>query len=236
MSATKTRALDALSAKLGHQFAQPELLRRALTHSSVRTRHAKPADYERLEFLGDRVLGLVIAEMLIEMFPDAKEGELARHLNRLVRKETCASIAEEIGLGDFVIMSVSEAESGGRGKLTILGDACEAVLGALFRDGGYDVARQVIRRLWKSRLEDDTRPLRDAKSALQEWAQGKGLDLPHYGEIDRDGPDHEPSFTARVTVQGYEPATGKGPTKRAAEQSAATQMLIREGIWKNAGE
>lgn len=235
MNASKAKALDTLSAKLGHRFARPELLKRALTHSSVRTRHVEPADYERLEFLGDRVLGLVIAEMLIEAFPDAKEGDLARHLNTLVRKETCAGVAEDLGLGNFVIMSVSEAESGGRGKLTILGDACEAVLGAVFRDGGYDVARRVIRTLWKERLEDDARPLRDAKSALQEWAQGKGLDLPHYGEVAREGPDHEPYFTSRVTVQGYEPAIGTGSTKRAAEQDAATVMLMREGVWKNAG-
>ena len=235
MNASKAKALDALSAKLGYEFARPELLKRALTHSSVRTRHSKPADYERLEFLGDRVLGLVIAEMLIEVFPDAKEGDLARQLNRLVRKETCASVAEDIGIGDVGIMSVSEAESGGRGKLTILGDACEAVLGAVFRDGGYDNARRVIRSMWKERLGDDSRPLRDAKSALQEWAQGKGLDLPHYGEVAREGPDHEPHFTARVTVNGHEPAVGKGPTKRAAEQAAATEMLMREGVWKNAG-
>lgn len=236
MPARGTKPHAALAKRLGHEFSRPELLKRALTHSSARTRNPKPNDYERLEFLGDRVLGLVISELLIETFPEAPEGDLARHLNRLVRKETCAEVAEDLELGDYVIMSSSEAVSGGRGKQTILGDACEAVLGALFLDGGYDVPRRVIRSLWKDRLEDDSRPLRDAKSVLQEWAQGKGRDLPAYDEVAREGPDHDPHFTARVKVEDMEPATGQGASKRAAEQAAATAMLIREGVWKNAAK
>ena len=130
-------------------------------------------------------------------------------------------------------MSGSEAESGGRGKQTILGDACEAVLGALFLDGGYEVPRQVIRRIWSGRLHDTSRPLRDAKSVLQEWAQGRERDLPAYTEISRDGPDHDPHFTTRVVVEGYEPAVGQGASKRAAEQAAAKELLLREGVWNN---
>ena len=129
---------------------------------------------KRLEFLGDRVLGLVIAELLSELFPEAREGDLARRFNRLVRKETCAEVAENMKLGDYVIMSTSEADSGGRGKQTILGDACEAVLGAVYLDGGYEAARPIIRKFWQVFVGDESIPLRDAKSALQEWAQGRG--------------------------------------------------------------
>lgn len=233
MAARKAKPASVLARKLGYDFSRPELLKRALTHSSARARQARPTDYERLEFLGDRVLGLVISELLIETYPDAPEGHLARHLNRLVRKETCAEIADDLQLGDFVIMSSSEAESGGRGKQTILGDACEAVLGALFLDGGYDVPRRIIRTLWADRLKDNSQPLRDAKSVLQEWAQAKGRALPAYEEIARDGPDHDPHFTARVTVEGLAPELGQGTSKRAAEQAAAETMLIREGVWND---
>lgn len=233
MAARGAKPFDALATKLGHTFKKPELLKRALTHSSARSKRPKPSDYERLEFLGDRVLGLVISELLIETFPDAPEGDLARHLNRLVRKETCAEIADELQLGEFVIMSSSEAESGGRGKQTILGDACEAVLGALFLDGGYEVPRKIIRQIWSGRLHDTSRPLRDAKSVLQEWAQGRERDLPVYTEISRDGPDHDPHFTTRVVVEGYDPAVGQGASKRAAEQAAAKELLLREGVWNN---
>lgn len=219
---------------MGHDFARPELLEHALTHSSARGRGRKKFDYERLEFLGDRVLGLVIAELLIEHFPEAREGDLATRFNRLVRKETCAEVAENIKLGDFLVMSASEADSGGRGKQTILGDACEAVLGAVFLDGGFDAARKIIRALWAGFSDDESVPLRDAKSALQEWAQGRGLALPEYIEIDRQGPDHSPRFTTRVEVNGVAPARGQGESKRAAEQSAAAALLHREGIWSRA--
>jgi len=228
-----SNSLDALTGKLGHEFADFVLLQRALTHSSARTRGPKTHDYERLEFLGDRVLGLVIAELLIEHYPDDQEGELAQRFNRLVRKETCAEIAEALKLGDHIIMSASEAGSGGRGKLTILGDACEALLGAIFLDAGYDTARSIIRILWSDHINDNSTPLRDAKSALQEWAQGRGLDLPLYTDMSREGPDHAPIFITRVEVQGLEPAEGEGPSKRIAEQTAASAMLIREGIWNH---
>lgn len=233
MSKASSKNLDALSSKLGHDFADSTRLLRALTHSSARTRGPRTHDYERLEFLGDRVLGLVIAELLIERYPDDQEGNLAQRFNRLVRKETCAEVADDLNLGQHVIMSASEADSGGRGKLTILGDACEAVLGAIFIDAGYDAARSVIRTLWDEKVNDASSPLRDAKSALQEWAQGRGLELPSYTDISRQGPDHAPIFITMVEVQGLEPAEGQGPNKRIAEQGAASAMLMREGIWKN---
>ena len=234
MTSAASKKLDALAKTLGHKFADQNLLRRALTHSSAKVRTPKVRDYERLEFLGDRVLGLVVAELLLDRFPEANEGELARRFNRLVQKDTCAQVAEEMDLGTYVIMSSNEAKSGGRAKKTILGDACEAVLGALFLDGGYDVTRKLIRRYWSDRLLDDAAPLRDAKSALQEWAQGKGLDLPQYVVSSQAGPDHEPHFTTRVEVQGLRPTTGEGASKRAAQQAAAKAMLVREGVWEDA--
>lgn len=234
MTSVASKKLDALAKTLGHEFANPELLRRALTHSSAKARTPSARDYERLEFLGDRVLGLVVAEMVLERFPEANEGELARRYNRLVRKETCAKVAEAMNLGDHVIMSANEAKSGGRTKTTILGDACEAVLGALFLDSGFNVTRDAIRRFWSVRLQDESVPLRDAKSALQEWAQGRGLRLPEYVVSERKGPDHEPHFTTRVKVQGLRPAKGQGASKRAAQQAAAKAMLVREGVWKHA--
>ena len=234
MTSAASKKLDALAKTLGHKFADLDLLRRALTHSSAKVRTPKVRDYERLEFLGDRVLGLVVAEMLLAEFPEAEEGELARRFNRLVQKETCAKVAEDMDLGAYVIMSANEARSGGRAKKTILGDACEAVLGALFLDGGYEVTRKTIRRYWSERVLDDAAPLRDAKSALQEWAQGKGLDLPQYVVSSQAGPDHEPHFTTHVKVQGLEPTTGEGASKRAAQQAAAKAMLVREGVWNDA--
>ncbi len=234
MTSAASRKLDTLANKLGHTFADQDLLSRALTHSSAKVRMPNVRDYERLEFLGDRVLGLAVAEMLLAKFPKADEGELARRFNRLVQKDTCAKVAEEIGLGDYVIMSANEASSGGRAKRKILGDACEAVLGALFLDGGYDVTREVISRYWSGRLSDDAAPLRDAKTALQEWAQGRGFDLPQYEVASRAGPDHEPHFTTSVKVGGLAPATGDGASKRAAQQAAAKAMLVREGVWKDA--
>lgn len=233
MTSATSKKLDTLAKKLGHAFADQDLLSRALTHSSAKVRMPKMHDYERLEFLGDRVLGLVVAEMLLAEFPKANEGELARRFNRLVQKDTCAKVAEEIGLGGYVIMSANEASSGGRAKRKILGDACEAVLGALFLDGGYDVTRNVIRTYWAGRLADDV-PLRDAKTALQEWAQGRGFDLPQYEVSSQAGPDHDPHFTTSVKVGALPPTTGEGASKRAAQQAAAKAMLIREGVWKDA--
>jgi ribonuclease III len=228
----KARALKDLCARLGQEFSDPALLKVALTHASARAGARPQEDNERLEFLGDRVLGLAVAELLADSFPKAREGELARWFNHLVRAETCAEIAQEWELGAFILMSGGEAGSGGRSKKTILANACEAVLGAIFADGGYDPARAVVRRFWKPQLDMLELAAPDAKSLLQEWAQGRRLPLPRYLEVAREGPDHAPRFTAEVQIDGVAPERGTGANKRAAEQAAALAMLVREGVWQ----
>jgi len=225
----RARKYKGLEAELGYRFKKQELLERSLTHASVRGTKAERSDNERLEFIGDRVLGLAVAEALSIAHPTAREGELARLYNSHVRGQSCAVVARRIGLGQHLILSESEAEHGGRNKETILADAMEAVLGAIFLDAGYPKARDVVRRLWL--LEQETAPQfgADPKSALQEWAQGQGLALPHYAEVSRKGPDHAPHFVAEVRISGKEPARGEGASKRAAEQAAATALLTREG-------
>jgi ribonuclease-3 len=225
-------ALKDLCARLGHEFSDPALLKVALTHASARAGGCPQEDNERLEFLGDRVLGLAIAELLADSFPKAREGELARWFNHLVRAETCAEIAQEWELGTFILMSGGEAGSGGRSKKTILANACEAVLGAIFTDGGYDAARAVVHRSWQPQLDMLELAAPDAKSLLQEWAQGRRLPLPRYLEVAREGPDHAPRFTAEVQIDGVAPERGTGANKRAAEQAAALAMLVREGVWQ----
>jgi ribonuclease-3 len=227
----RPRKYKDLEKSLGHRFKNQKVLEVALTHASMRGGKSKRSDNERLEFIGDRVLGLAVAELLNEHFPDATEGELARRYNRLVRGETCAKVARTLGLGTHLILSESEAGSGGRTKGTILADAMEALLGAIFLDGGFNAARSAVRRLWESQsgeLNTTARP--DAKSALQEWAQGQGLALPEYIEIARKGPDHAPRFTSEVRITGRAPARGEGASKRSAEQAAARALLEREGV------
>jgi ribonuclease-3 len=226
----KARKYKELEKKLGYRFKNEALLTRALTHASLRGAKKVREDNERLEFVGDRVLGLAIVELLEETYPVATEGDLARHLNRLVRGETCAKVARTLGLGDFLMLSDSEAGSGGRLKATILADAVEAVLGAIFLEAGYNKARDVVRRLWESQEVSFGHAAADPKSALQEWAQGQGLALPSYVEVERTGPDHAPSFTTEVRIKGKPPARGQGASKRAAEQAAASAMLEREGV------
>jgi len=220
-----------LESRVGYHFEDRSLLKKALTHASVRQASAKRRDNERLEFLGDRVLGLAIAELLNETYPSATEGELARLFNGLVRGATCAEVARTLDLGAHLVLSDSEESSGGRDKTTILADACEALLGAIFLEAGYEKARDVVRALWAPKLEVSEEKGADAKSALQEWAQGQGLDLPHYAEVARSGPDHAPCFTTEVRIKGRKPARGEGASKRAAEQAAATALLVREGVW-----
>jgi ribonuclease-3 len=211
------------------------LLERALTHASARAngRQAKSieADNERLEFLGDRVLGLVVAELLLELMPAASEGELARRFNVLVRGETCALVARGWDLGAHLILSESEAESGGRAKDNILADACEAVLAAVFQEAGFAKVRDLIRKNWAPLVPSLPADAADAKSTLQEWAQAQGLPVPVYAEVKREGPDHAPVFTAQVRIDGKRSATGSGTSKRAAEQSAATELLTKAGVW-----
>ena len=218
--------LQSFMARLGHEFAHPELLVRALTHGSV----ASPTrpDNQRLEFLGDRVLGLTIAEALFRADKTASEGQLAPRYNALVKGETCAAIAREIGLGDVLKLGRSEMLSGGRRKEALLADAMEAVLAAIYLDAGLEAARTVILRLWAERLKNVDQDARDAKTALQEWAQANGMTPPRYVQTARTGPDHAPEFEITVRLDdGREAvATGKG-TKRSIEQAAAQALLDR---------
>ena len=232
MPQRRDTALQQFFERLGFAFKDRALVELALTHASARPSLKPNEDNERLEFLGDRVLGLAIAELLTQTFPESSEGELARRYNQLVRAETCAEIAKEWELGQLISMSGGEAESGGRGKKTILANACEAVLGAIFIEGGYQAARDVVFRFWATELASLDLALPDAKSILQEWAQGRRLSLPRYVEIAREGPDHKPRFTAEVQIDGVAPERGHGANKRAAEQAAALAMLLREGVWQ----
>lgn len=226
----RPRKFKELEGKLGHRFKDTSLLERSLTHASVRGGKTARSDNERLEFIGDRVLGLAISEILNEQYPSASEGELARRYNRLVRGEACAKVARAIGLGAHLILSESEADSGGRDKTTILADAAEALLGAVFLDAGFEKARNVVMKLWQEQSGVVPEVSVDAKSALQEWAQGQGLALPKYTVVSRKGPDHAPRFTAEVIIGGKAPAQGEGASKRIAEQAAATALLHREGV------
>jgi ribonuclease-3 len=216
--------LSDLETSLGHTFSDPDLLTCALTHASVSTTGSN----ERLEFLGDRVLGLVIADKLHHLYPGDREGILALKLNALVRSEACALAAEKAGLGDHLILANSEIASGGRKKAAILAGACEAVIAALYLDGGFSVARDFIERYWQEQFTGLNRDMRDAKTALQEWSQAKkGGAAPTYTLIKREGPDHAPRFLVEVSVAGQASATGEGSSKREAEQAAARTMLAQ---------
>jgi len=232
LSKPRKTALKDLAARIGHDFSDPALLKLALTHSSARASTRPDEDNERLEFLGDRVLGLAVAELLTDAFPKAPEGELARWFNQLVRAETCAEIAQSWDLGDLILMSGGEAGSGGRRKKTILANTCEAVLGAVFADSGYQAAKRVVRAFWEPQLGVIALAAPDAKSVLQEWAQGRRLPLPRYLEVAREGPDHAPRFTSEVQIEGVAPERGQGANKREAEQAAALAVLLREGVWQ----
>jgi len=188
-----------------------------------------------LEFLGDRVLGLIVAERLYGEFPLLNEGGLAVRLNALVRREACAKVAEAAGLAPHLIMAGAEHASGGRNKAAILAGACEGVLAALYLDGGLAAAEAFVRRYWDDAFATLSPELRDAKTALQEWAQSGVLKervQPIYAMTERSGPDHAPKFTVQVRVPGHEPQNGEGATKRDAEQDAAARMLQRLGVWK----
>ncbi|MDZ7710357.1 MAG: ribonuclease III [Roseovarius sp.] len=215
----------AFAARIGHEFARPALLIEALTHSSI----SSPGrdDNQRLEFLGDRVLGLVMAEALLEADTAAAEGQLAPRFNALVRKETCAAVARETGLGAVLRLGRSEMLSGGRRKEALLGDAMEAVIAAVYVDAGYEAARSMVRRLWGARIATVEADSRDAKTSLQEWAQARGLVPPSYVETARTGPDHAPQFTIEARLEGGESATATAGSKRQAEQAAAAALLAR---------
>jgi len=214
-----------LEARLGYRFRYPDLAALALTHLSAQA--ADGRSYQRLEFLGDRVLGLVVADQLYASFPRASEGELSMRLAKLVRRETCAEIAAEWDVGPHVVLGLGEARGGGRKKAAILSDVCESLIGAVYVDGGFEPARALILRSWGDRLTADAEPARDAKTAVQEWAQARALAAPRYEEVTRSGPAHAPLFVMRVVLPGYEPETGEASSKRAAEQAAAQAFLDR---------
>lgn len=213
---------------LGHRFRDPSLLAQALTHASAGVaRHGQVVSNERLEFLGDRVLGLLVARMLYERFPGEDEGALSRRQAGLVRREALVRVARAIGLDRAMRLSAAEDEAGRRDNPNLLADACEAVIAALFLDGGLAAADSFVRCHWAALVEAEPEPPRDAKTALQEWAQGRGLPLPAYRESGREGPPHAPRFAVTVTLAGFAPEAGEGASKRVAEQDAAGRLLAR---------
>jgi ribonuclease-3 len=215
--------LRGFEARLGHRFDRPDLLTRALTHASLGS-ETRP-DNQRLEFLGDRVLGLVMAEALLAADPQATEGQLAPRFNALVRKETCAEVARALGLGEALRLGRSEMLSGGRRKEALLGDALEAVIAAVYLDGGFAAARTVVLQLWGPRIARVETDARDPKTALQEWAQARGMAPPAYVEIARSGPDHAPEFTIAARLSSGAEARAAAGSKRQAEQAAARALL-----------
>lgn len=215
--------LISFSARLGYRFSKPELILRALTHSSISS-PTRP-DNQRLEFLGDRVLGLTMAGALLRADKQAAEGRLAPRYNALVRRETCADVARQIGLGDALKLGRSEMVSGGRRKEALLADAMEAVIAAIYLDAGFETARDAVLRLWGDRIAQVEDDARDAKTALQEWAQARGQQPPQYLEVARSGPDHAPVFTIVVRLQTGEEDRAEANSKRQAEQAAAKALL-----------
>jgi len=215
--------LRAFAGRVGYDFKKPEHLIRAVTHASMSGAHRD--DNQRLEFLGDRVLGLVMAEALLQADPNATEGQLAPRFNALVRKEACADVARQIDLGAVLKLGRSEMKSGGRRKEALLGDAMEAVIAAVYEDGGFDPAREMVLRLWGDRITKVEADARDAKTALQEWAQARGEVPPQYIEVARSGPDHAPQFTIEARLASGPAEQATAGSKRQAEQAAAAALL-----------
>jgi len=228
---TNKAATSGIEARIGHSFADPALLVTAMTHvSALKPSRKRGESYQRLEFLGDHVLGLIVSDMLYRSFPNADEGELSKRLADLVRKESCADVAKSLGLADDIKLGAVGAGAGARLRKSVLGDICEAVIGAVFLDGGYTAAQQFVETNWTERMKKPRQPLRDPKTVLQEWAQGKGLPTPVYREVERTGPHHDPQFRVAVDLPGLAPAEGVGGSKRAAEKVAASVMIEREGV------
>jgi len=224
-----TKHQQLLCKKLNYSFSNNQLLINALTHSSRNSslKLENQVDNQRLEFLGDRVLALVISDALLQGDPIAREGQLAPRLNVLVKKETCAEIALNIGLGPALLIGKAEMVSGGRRKIAILGDAMEAVIAAIYIDGGLESARISILKVWSNHLKEAPESSFVAKSFLQEWAHARGLRTPVYEETKRIGPDHAPVFHVKVALDNGETALGTASTKRAAEQEAANNLIQR---------
>jgi ribonuclease-3 len=227
----RAAAVAELEQRLGYAFVDKARLERALTHASVGDGARKTGDNERLEFLGDRVLGLLTAERLIAADPGASEGDLAPRLNALVSRTACARVARRMGLGPALRMSGAETKTGGRDKESILAGACEAIIAALYEDGGLEAARAAYLAFWTEEIAAISAPRpKDPKTKLQEWAQTGGRPLPSYRVVDRTGPEHAPVFTVEASVPGLEPASAEGPSRQAAEKAAAQALLDREGV------
>lgn len=220
-----------LEERIGHVFKTHERLVRALTHASATHQSGEISHYERLEFLGDRVLGICIAEMLFFTFPKAREGELSVRLNALVSGNTCAEISDEIGLHDFIYSGTNAKQLTSKRMRSVRADVVESLIAAIYLDAGLDAAARFVKRYWQGRLEVAGAGIRDSKTALQEWAHTKSGSTPCYQIEKRSGPDHDPVFTVSVVVAGIDGATGKGRSKRMAEQAAAQKVLLREGVW-----
>ena len=224
---------DGLEAVLGHGFTDRSLLLRALTHASHGGGQSDPTvTYQRLEFLGDRVLALVVADALTARFETADEGELARRLNHLVRAESCARVARELGIDRYVRTDDLDVRRDTRAARAVLADVCEAVIAALYLDGGMEVARRFILTNWQPMMDEAGAARRDPKTTLQEWAHGRNKATPFYEEVSRQGPDHAPVFEITVHVEGVPPVTRTGKSKRDAQQAAALAMLVEQGIWE----
>lgn len=224
-------AMAVIEQRIGYPFKDSSLLATAFTHvSALKGARSRGDSYQRLEFLGDHVLGLVVSDMLYRAFPKANEGELSKRLADLVRKETCVDVAKSLGFQDAIRLGAVGASASARLRRSVLGDICEAVIGAVFLDGGYAEAARFVETNWLERMRKPQRPLRDPKTVLQEWAQAKGLPVPVYHEVERTGPHHDPQFRVAVDLPGLPPAEGVGGSKRTAEKAAASAMLAREGV------
>ncbi|MEC9342374.1 MAG: ribonuclease III [Pseudomonadota bacterium] len=221
-----------LERRLGYEFSDFSNVERALTHTSVRKRPDDDFHYERLEFLGDRVLGLAVADLLHASFPEADEGELSLRLNALVNGRTLAAIADELRLHEFIRTGGDLKEITGKRLQSVRADVLEAIIASIYLDGGLDAASAFIDRFWKGRLNEVDAARRDSKTELQEWAHANRLGTPKYRETKRTGPDHDPVFTVAVKVQGLPEMTGNGRSKRTAEQDAARALLVRENVWE----
>lgn len=218
---------EEIARRIGHSFKDRALLRHALTHASSQRKHDH---YERLEFLGDRVLGLIVAEYLFKTYPKHREGLMSARHSQLVRGDICAEAGRTLALSDFIVIGQGGRNKGLSVNATIMGDVVEALIAAIYLDGGLEAARQFIFQNWRPFLDSSTTALKDAKTFLQEWALSRALPIPAYGVISREGPEHAPSFVVAVQVAGREPTHGKGGSKRMAEQDAAARFLARENI------
>jgi len=218
--------LGSLCVRIEYEFKKTQLLELALNHASFENRESNISN-ERLEFLGDRVFGLIIAEMLFKKFPNESEGDIAKRHTALVRQEALVRVAQEIQLGQFILMSKGEEASGGRQNHSVLANCCEALIAALYLDGGYSVAWNFVSKFWLDLIEEMDKPPQDPKTALQEWAQGKGLPIPCYDEINRKGPPHKPTFLIKVMISNKYSAKAWGSSKQKAEQNAAKVLMLR---------